>query len=109
MRGGGTVTVVHVRNEDNAADISTKILPRQIFEKHHRTILNLSDPTPEIQAAAMGIIRDPEVACSRGGSVPGTGSRAPASLLRYAAEASAAAIPGRDQGSRNMHAIRWGT
>ena len=53
----------HVRTEDNAADIFTKILPRQTFEKHRRTILNLSDPTPEVPAAAMGIIRDTEVRC----------------------------------------------
>ena len=65
MRGAGTVTVVHVRTEDNAADIFTKILPRQTFEKHHRTILNLSDPTPEVPAAAMGIIRHTEVAGSQ--------------------------------------------
>ena len=92
MRGAGIVTVVHVRTEDNAADIFTKILPRQTFEKHRRTILNLSDPTPEVPAAAIGIIRDTEVAGSRGGSAPGTGSRAPVSLLRYAVSASAASM-----------------
>ena len=92
MRGAGLVTVVHVRTEDNPADIFTKILPRQTFEKHRRTILNLTDDAPEVPAAALGIIRDYKVAGSRGGSAAGTGSGAVVSLLQLAASASSAAM-----------------
>ena len=41
LRGLGVVDVRHVRTEDNPADIFTKILSRQVFEKHRATILNL--------------------------------------------------------------------
>ena len=41
LRGAGVVTVVHVPTEFNEADIFTKILSRQTFEKHRRTILKL--------------------------------------------------------------------
>ena len=41
LRGLGAVDVRHVRTEDNPADIFTKILSRQVFEKHRATILNL--------------------------------------------------------------------
>ena len=42
MRGAGRVTVKYVPTDDNTADISTKILSRQPFEKHRRTLLNLA-------------------------------------------------------------------
>ena len=43
LRGAGVVTVEHIPTEINPADIFTKILSRQTFEKHRRTILNLVD------------------------------------------------------------------
>ena len=45
LRGAGVVTVAHVGTEFNPADIFTKILTRQPFEKHRKTILNLSCDT----------------------------------------------------------------
>ena len=42
MRGVGRVTVKYVPTDDNTADIFTKILSRQPFEKHRRTLLNLA-------------------------------------------------------------------
>ena len=42
MRGAGRVTVKYVPTDDNTADIFTKVLSRQPFEKHRRTLLNLA-------------------------------------------------------------------
>ena len=96
LRGAGIVTVVHVPTELNEADIFTKILSRQTFEKHRRTILNVSGtatvtppadvnehdwgpdhdtPPPEAPPASReepGTAR--MVAGSRGGSVPRAGA-----------------------------------
>ena len=41
LRGAGIVTVRHIPGESNPADIFTKILTRQPFEKHRKVILNL--------------------------------------------------------------------
>ena len=40
LRGAGTVTVNHVPTESNPADLFTKILGRQVFERHRATVLN---------------------------------------------------------------------
>ena len=40
LRGAGVVTVEHVPTDSNPADIFTKILSRQVFEKHRKTVLN---------------------------------------------------------------------
>ena len=45
LRGAGLVTVEHIPTDANPADLFTKILSRQVFEKHRRTVLNLTDPT----------------------------------------------------------------
>jgi hypothetical protein len=45
MRGAGTVEVSHVPTEDNEADLFTKILERQPFEKHRNPVLNLPGDT----------------------------------------------------------------
>ena len=45
LRGAGTVVVKHVPTDINPADLFTKVLGRQSFEKHRRTVLNL--PTGE--------------------------------------------------------------
>ena len=42
MRGAGQVQVRYVPTNDNTSDIFTKILARQLFEKHRRTVLNLA-------------------------------------------------------------------
>ena len=42
LRGAGRVTVKYVPTNENTADIFTKILSRQPFEKHRRTLLNLA-------------------------------------------------------------------
>ena len=45
LRGAGVVTVAHVGTEFNPADLFTKILSRQPFEKHRKTVLNLPGDT----------------------------------------------------------------
>jgi hypothetical protein len=42
LRGAAKVTVRYVPTDDNTADLFTKILSRQPFEKHRRTVLNLA-------------------------------------------------------------------
>ena len=41
LRGAGVVTVRYVPTDENTADLFTKILDRQPFEKHRKTVLNL--------------------------------------------------------------------
>ena len=41
LRGAGVVNVWWVPTDDNFADLFTKIIGRQPFEKHRRTMLNL--------------------------------------------------------------------
>ena len=45
LRGAGRVVVRHIPGETNPADIFTKILTRQPFEKHRKTVLNLPGDT----------------------------------------------------------------
>ena len=45
LRGAGVVTVAHVPTDQNPADLFTKILSRQPFEKHRKTVLNLAGDT----------------------------------------------------------------
>ena len=40
LRGAGVVNVKHVGTDFNPADIFTKVLGRQVFERHRSTILN---------------------------------------------------------------------
>ena len=40
LRGAGVVKVNHMPGEVNPADLFTKILGRQVFEKHRKVILN---------------------------------------------------------------------
>ena len=72
LRGAGMVTVEHIPTEENPADIFTKILSRQVFERHRRSVLNVTGG----QAPATCIpspVRDEIEAGSRGGSVPHPG------------------------------------
>ena len=41
MRGAGIVKVQYIPTDENTADIFTKVLDRQPFEKHRRTAMNL--------------------------------------------------------------------
>ena len=41
LRGAGFTSVSHIAGESNPADILTKILSRQLFERHRRVLLNL--------------------------------------------------------------------
>ena len=41
LRGAGRVNVKHVSTDKNPADLFTKVLGRQTFEKHRRSVLNL--------------------------------------------------------------------
>ena len=45
LRGAGRVTVRHIPGETNPADLFTKVLSRQVFEKHRKTVLNLPGDT----------------------------------------------------------------
>jgi len=45
LRGAGRVVVRHIPGETNPADLFTKILSRQPFEKHRKTVLNLAGDT----------------------------------------------------------------
>ena len=45
LRGAGRVTVRHIPGVSNPADLFTKILARQEFEKHRKTVLNLPGDT----------------------------------------------------------------
>jgi hypothetical protein len=45
LRGAGRVVVRHIPGESNPADILTKVLSRQPFEKHRKVILNLPGDT----------------------------------------------------------------
>ena len=40
MRGAGTVEVSHIPTDKSPADLFTKVLSRQVFEKHRATVLN---------------------------------------------------------------------
>ena len=40
-RGAGVVKVNHMPGEANPADLFTKVLGRQVFEKHRKVVLNL--------------------------------------------------------------------
>ena len=45
LRGVGVVKVRHIAGEANPADLFTKILPKQTFEKHRKFVLNLAGDT----------------------------------------------------------------
>ena len=40
LRGAGVVTVKHIPTDQNPADLFTKILGRQVFEKHAKFVMN---------------------------------------------------------------------
>ena len=46
LRGAGMVQVTHIPTDQNPADLFTKILGRQPFEKHRKVVLNLPGGAP---------------------------------------------------------------
>ena len=54
LRGAGVVRVRHIPGETNPADLFTKILSRQPFEKHRKFVMNLpgNDGVEKTRAAA---------------------------------------------------------
>ena len=62
LRGMGMVNVRHIPGDTNPADIFTKILSRQLFERHRKTILNIpsdasSDSVRDASAAGCAVSR----------------------------------------------------
>ena len=47
MRGAGVMTVELIPMAIKPADIFTKILSRQMFEKHRKTVLNIVDDSDD--------------------------------------------------------------
>ena len=45
LRGSGVVTVRHIPGDQNPADLFTKVLSRQPFEKHRKVVMNLPGDT----------------------------------------------------------------
>ena len=45
LRGAGRVVVKHIPGETNPADMFTKVLGRQVFERHRKTVMNLPGDT----------------------------------------------------------------
>jgi hypothetical protein len=45
LRGAGRVDIRHIPGTTNPADLFTKILSRQVFEQHRKTVLNLAGGT----------------------------------------------------------------
>ena len=45
LRGANRVVVQHIPGESNPADLFTKILTKQLFEKHRKFVLNLAGDT----------------------------------------------------------------
>jgi len=45
LRGLGVVTVAHVPTAENPADLFTKVLDKQPFDKHRKFVHNLSGDT----------------------------------------------------------------
>ena len=41
LRGAGVVNVRHTPTADNPADLFTKVLGKQLFDKHRATVMNL--------------------------------------------------------------------
>ena len=86
LRGEGVVTVTHVPTDVNSADLFTKILSRQVFEKHRKKVLNLPGDTCSESARKMRFLSGEQANCfadpawspltavvagSQGGSVTG--------------------------------------
>ena len=70
LRGAGRVIVKHIPGESNPADLFTKILTRQPFEKHRKFVLNLPGDTGLEHARRSSV-------AARGASSQRDGSGAP--------------------------------
>ena len=67
LRGAGRVVARHIPGGDNPADLFTKILTRQPFEKHRKFVLNLPGDTGMEHARRMRITAR-DVSSLRGGT-----------------------------------------
>ena len=63
LRGAGQVVVRHIPGETNPADLFTKILTRQPFEKHRKTVLNLSGNLASTIPRPAGCVQAASLAC----------------------------------------------
>ena len=79
LRGAGTVNVNWVGTEFNPADLFTKVLSRQEFEKHRRTVLNL--------AAAEGVERTAHERRTQAAGAEAGGAKAPPKKKKVAYKA----------------------
>ena len=68
LRGAGRVNVVHVPGDQNEADLFTKILTRQVFEKHRKTVLNLPGDTGVEHARKVRIAARDDASSQRDGT-----------------------------------------
>ena len=68
LRGAGVVTVRHVPGDTNCADIFTKILTRQPFEKHRKTVLNTAADHGMEAVRAAGLCGDASSRCDGTGA-----------------------------------------
>lgn len=61
LRGAGRVVVRHIPGETNPADLFTKVLSRQPFEKHRKFVLNLPADAdgPSTKRGAYGCASSP--------------------------------------------------
>ena len=64
LRGASIVRVRHIPGETNPADLFTKILSRQPFEKHRKTVLNLPGATGAEHARRVATTRASVAAAS---------------------------------------------
>ena len=71
LRGAGVVMVSHVPTELNPADLFTKVLGRQEFEKHRRAILNL----PASESVMRQVHERKAKLAEEGGAKPANGKK----------------------------------
>ena len=67
LRGANRVKVKHIPGETNPADLFTKILGKQVFEKHRKYVLNLAGDTG-LEHARLARLGARDVSSSREGT-----------------------------------------
>ena len=70
LRGAGRVVVRHIPGEENPADLFTKILSRQPFEKHRKKVLNLPGDTGVEHARRVRVTARDAASSGSGTSAP---------------------------------------
>ena len=82
LRGAGVVQVRHISGEANPADLFTKVLAREPFEKHRKFVMNLPGDTGAELGKRHALERKTAAGAAGGGDAGGekaAGSRAGAS------------------------------